>query len=136
MIRRRNIFIASVVALVVAVAVQSAGAANKVSYTISGNQAQALTAATAAAAGVTFTVTRSAPTDNDPVVWVANVCKDGKGGTVSAVAYPVLWGLASSLSGTTQPFDVTGAATCTAWVTVKPYQLDHPSVLNGAVLTY
>jgi hypothetical protein len=134
MTRRRNILIASIGALVLALAVQSAGAANRVTYTISGNQLQALTSATTSAS-VTFNVTRSAPTDNDPVVWVANVCKNANGATVSAVAYPVLWGLASSLTGTTQSFAVSGT-TCTAWVTVKPYQLDHPSVMNGATISY
>ena len=138
MIRRRYIYIASVAALAVAFASAAlAGAADRVTYAMSLDQAVTTASAPAKVTGpVTFTVTRSAPNDNDPVVWVAESCQDANGSTTSAVAYPALWGLASSLTATTQPFAVSGV-TCTAWATVKPWLLDkHRQVLDGTLTTY
>ena len=99
----------------------------KIDYTI---------AAEPGAGSIRFDATRSAPTDNDPVVWAAAVFDDANGASVAMGAFPVLWGEADSLAGTTQPFDTTGAATYTAWLTTRPWQLDgHRSVLGGALIT-
>lgn len=62
----------------------------------------------------TFTVTRSFPDDNDPVVWVATKCSNAPDG-----ALPVLWGLWDSVIGVTNPIEVAGS--CVAWVTVQPW---------------
>jgi hypothetical protein len=79
---------------------------------------------------VTFAVTRSVA--DDTVMWVTNKCFDSSGVLLSKVDLPVLWGMWYSLEGTSGPFDTDGS-TCTAYVTLRPWQ---GRVLSDAILTY
>jgi hypothetical protein len=69
---------------------------------------------------VTFTVTRNQPYDKG-TIWVTNKCWDADGNLVERQNNPVLWGTTESLVGTTWPFPVSGE-TCTAYVTLRPWQ--------------
>jgi len=80
----------------------------------------------------TFTVTRSVPYDKD-TIWVTNKCWDATGNLVQRQDNPVLWGTTVSLVGTTWPFPTEDGVTCTAYVTLRPWQ-DRP--LGDAILTY
>jgi len=78
-----------------------------------------------------FTVTRSVPYDKE-TIWVTNKCWDTAGNLVERRDSAVMWGGSSSLVGTTQPFPTDGV-TCTAYVTLRPWQ-DRP--LGDAALSY
>ena len=79
-----------------------------------------------------FTVTRSVPYDKD-TIWVTNKCWDAAGNLVQRQDNPVLWGTTVSLDGTTWPFPTEGGVTCTAYVTLRPWQ---DRALGDAVLSY
>ena len=79
-----------------------------------------------------FTVTRSIPYDKG-TIWVTNKCWDEAGNLVQRTDYPVLWGTTVSLVGTTWPFPTEDGVTCTAYVTLRPWQ-DRP--LSDAILSY
>jgi hypothetical protein len=79
-----------------------------------------------------FTVTRSVPYDKD-TIWVTNKCWDATGNLVQRQDNPVLWGTTVSLVGTTWPFPTEDGVTCTAYVTLRPWQ-DRP--LGDAILSY
>ena len=67
-----------------------------------------------------FNVTRSVPYDRE-TIWVTQHCFDAAGNRISKLDYPVLWGTSISLEGTTWPFPTNGAS-CTAFVTLRPWQ--------------
>jgi len=79
-----------------------------------------------------FTVTRSIPYDKE-TIWVTNKCWDAAGNLVQRQDNPVLWGTTVSLVGTTSLFPIEGGITCTAYVTLRPWQ-DRP--LGDAILSY
>jgi len=78
-----------------------------------------------------FTVTRSVSYDKE-TIWVTNKCWDTAGNLVEQRDSAVMWGGSSSLVGTTQPLPTDGV-TCTAYVTLRPWQ-DRP--LGDAILNY
>ncbi|MEX2612686.1 MAG: hypothetical protein WD380_03840 [Gaiellaceae bacterium] len=79
---------------------------------------------------VTFTVTRSKPTDE--VFWITNKCWDGASALVTRTDTATLWGTTESLVGSAGPMP-TGGVSCMAYVTLRPWQ-DRP--LKDAVVEY
>ena len=80
---------------------------------------------------VTFDLTRS-KLDTKDTIWVTNKCYDADGNMLSQRDFAVIWGAWDSYDGYAGPFATTGA-TCTAYVTLRPWQ---DKVLGSAVLTY
>jgi hypothetical protein len=80
---------------------------------------------------VSVAVTRSIP-DNDPVMWVTTKCYDASGARVSWLDLPVVWGAASSLTGSAGMYPVSGAW-CETYATLRPWQ---SRVLGDAYLKY
>ena len=89
-------------------------------------------ARTAAVSGdVSIAVTRSIP-DNDPVMWVTTKCYDASGNRVSWLDLPVVWGAASSLTGSAGAYPV-GGSWCETYATLRPWQ---SRVLGDAYLRF
>jgi len=78
-----------------------------------------------------FTVTRSYPYDKD-TIWVTNQCWDDAGNMVVDRDTAVMWGTSTSLIGVTNPMPTDGV-TCTAYVTLRPWQ---DRVLGDSIMNY
>jgi hypothetical protein len=117
-------------AIVAALAVPTLGSAGgKLTASISMGSNASIVATSSS--DQTFFVTRSYAYDKE-TFWVTNKCFDETGTMVERMDLPVIWGTSASLSGYAGPFP-TGGSSCTAYVTLRPWQ---DRVFSNATIDY